>query len=89
MADDFKGSNILLEERKKLNITGVKEVENFDDNGIILVTELGILSVKGSDIKIEKLNLDLEEISATGDFYSFEYISDESTKHSLFSRMFR
>ena len=89
MAEDYKQQNITLEGRRKLNITGVKEVENFDDNGIVLITDLGTLAIKGTEIKIEKLNLDSEEISATGDFYSIEYISDESSRHTLFSRMFR
>ena len=41
MAEDYKQQNITLEGRRKLSITGVKEVENFDDNGIVLVTDLG------------------------------------------------
>lgn len=89
MAEELRKQNIILEGRRKLNINGVKEVENFDDNGIVLITDLGTLMIKGNDIKIEKLNLDLEEIAAVGDFYSFEYISDDTVKHSLFGRMFR
>jgi len=89
MAEEMQKQNISLESRRKLSITGVKEVENFDDNTITLITDLGTLSVKGSEIKIEKLNLDSGEVSATGDFYAFEYISDENTKRTFFSRMFR
>lgn len=89
MAEEMKNQNITLESRRKLSITGVREVENFDDNTVTLITDLGTLSVKGSEIKIEKLNLDSGEVSATGDFYGFEYISDENTKRTFFSRMFR
>lgn len=89
MAEELRGQNIILEGRKKLNITGVRDVENFDDNNITLVTDLGTLNVKGNEIKIEKLNLDSEEVVATGDFYLFEYISDEAVKSGFFSRMFR
>ncbi|MBE7029432.1 MAG: sporulation protein YabP [Clostridia bacterium] len=89
MAEESRNQNILLEGRKRLEITGVKEVESFDDNSVVLITDLGTLSIKGNNIKIEKLNLDMEEISATGDFYSLEYLTDERTKHSVFSRMFR
>ena len=89
MAEEMQKQNISLESRRKLSITGVKEVENFDDNTITLITDLGTLSVKGSEIKIEKLNLDSGDVSATGDFYAFEYISDENTKRTFFSRMFR
>ena len=87
--EEYKNQNITLEGRKKLNITGVKEVENFDDNGMTLITDLGTLAVRGNDVKIEKLNLDSEDIVATGDFYSLEYINDDNTRRGMFSKMFR
>ena len=74
MADEIRNQNIILEGRKKLSICGVKEVENFDENGIIVITDLGTLSIKGNDVKIEKLSIDTEEISATGDFYSLGHL---------------
>ena len=87
--EEYKNQNITLEGRKKLNLTGVKEVENFDDNGMTLITDLGTLAVRGNNVKIEKLNLDSEDIVATGDFYSLEYINDENVKRGMFSKMFR
>ena len=38
--------NIVLENREKLNITGVLDVLSFDDQIVILETELGLLTVK-------------------------------------------
>ena len=87
--EELKNQNIILEGRNQLKITGVNEVETFDDNGIVLITELGTLSVKGNNVKIEKLNIDSKEVEATGEFYLFEYLNDEHHKHSVFSRMFR
>jgi len=90
MADERIEQNIIIEGRRKINITGVDDVESFDEQNITLVTELGVLSIKGDEIKIEKLNLDTGEVSATGDFYLFEYISDEKEKSGgLFSRIFK
>ena len=50
--------NIVLENREKLNITGVLDVLSFDDQIVILETELGLLTVKGENIRINKLSLD-------------------------------
>ena len=50
--------NIVLENRKKLNISGVLDVLSFDDQIVILETELGLLTVKGEDLHINKLSID-------------------------------
>ena len=54
--------NIVLENREKLNITGVLDVLSFDDQIVILETELGLLTVKGENLRINKLSLDSSEV---------------------------
>ena len=39
--------NIILENREKLNVTGINDILSFDDQIIILSTELGMLTIKG------------------------------------------
>lgn len=82
-------SNIILESREKITVSGVSDVESFDENSIILTTELGSLIIKGQDLKIGKLNLDSGEVLAEGDFDSFEYADYGSQKGSFFSKMFK
>ncbi len=90
MSEERNTQNIILEGRKKISISGVSDVESFDETTITVITELGVLTIKGENIKIEKLNLDTGEVSAVGDFYLAEYISDEKEKSGgLFSRLFR
>ena len=48
--------NIVLENREKLNITGVLDVLSFDDQIVILETELGLHTVKGENLRINKLS---------------------------------
>ena len=64
-------SNIIVESRERITVSGVNDVESFDENSIILSTELGNLIIKGQDLKIGKLNLDSGEVLAEGDFDSF------------------
>ena len=65
--------NIVLENREKLNISGVKDVLSFDDKIVIVETELGLLTIKGDNIRINKLSLDNLDISIDGTINSLNY----------------
>ena len=52
---------IVLENREKLNVSGVNDVLSFDDQVVMIDTELGLLTVKGENIRINKLSLDTSE----------------------------
>ena len=54
--------NLILENRNKLSISGVKDVLSFDDQVVIMETELGLLTIKGDDLKINKLSIDTQEV---------------------------
>ena len=54
--------HILLEGREQLTVSGVEEVESFDENTIVMLTVKGTLVVRGEDLHIEKLSLDGGEI---------------------------
>lgn len=54
--------NLILENRNKLSVSGVKDVLSFDDQVVIMETELGLLSVKGENLRINKLSIDTSEI---------------------------
>ena len=49
--------NLILENRGKLSVSGVNDVLSFDDQIIIVETTLGLLTIKGEDLKINKLNI--------------------------------
>lgn len=83
--------NIVLENRKKLSISGVNDVLSFDDQIVMVDTELGLLTVKGENIKINKLSLDTSEVIIEGDISSVSYnqtIQDKSSG-TLLSKLFR
>lgn len=68
-----KMQNVILENRNSLNITGVLDVLNFDEEVITVVTELGILVVKGKDLHLNKFNMDNTELSVEGEIASLAY----------------
>lgn len=70
--------NIVLENREKLNISGVLDVLSFDDQIVILETELGLLTVKGENLRINKLSLDTSEVTIDGTIYQLAYSEKDS-----------
>lgn len=72
--------NIVLENREKLSISGVLDVLSFDDQIVILETELGLLTVKGENLKINKLSIDTEEVIVEGDIVNLGYSEKDIDK---------
>ena len=74
--------NIVLENREKLSISGVLDVLSFDDQIVILETELGLLTVKGDNLRINKLSLDTTEVSIDGEIYNLGYSEKDVNQKS-------
>lgn len=83
--------NVLLYDRSKITITGVKEVSSFDEEQIVLfVSDDCVLTVEGTGFNITVLDLEKGSVEATGEVFSLYYSNGiEQTKSSLFSKIFR
>ena len=83
--------NIVLENREKLSISGVLDVLSFDDQIVILETELGLLTIKGENLRINKLSLDTTEVVISGEIYNLGYTENNSDKKSsgLLNKIFK
>ncbi len=82
--------NIILENRGKLSVSGVIDILTFDEEEITLDTHLGMLVIKGSELKVEKLSLDTGEIVAKGTFDNISYQQDTAPKkEGFFKSIFR
>ena len=81
--------NVILESRKKLNISGVKNVVSFDEETLLLDTTLGRMTVKGEDIKIESFNTSSGDFSAVGTIHAIVYMAGENTGGGFISRLFK
>ena len=58
--------HVILEEREQLVISGVEEVESFDESTIFLTTAQGCLEIQGEELHIEKLSLDGGDLKVEG-----------------------
>lgn len=83
--------NIILENREKLHISGVLDVLSFDDQIVILETELGLLTVKGENIRINKLSLDTSEVTVDGEISQLSYSEKDAENKAggFFNKIFK
>lgn len=84
--------NLILENREKLTITGVIDVLSFDDQIVIVETELGLLTIKGEDLRINKLSIDSSEVMIEGQIFNLGYSENTVSGkggNSLFSKIFK
>ncbi|MDR1822047.1 MAG: sporulation protein, partial [Oscillospiraceae bacterium] len=56
--ENTKPHNIIIEGRRKTSVTGVTEVESFDESEIIMDTTLGTLILQGETLRIDKMNIE-------------------------------
>ncbi len=80
-------SNITLEDRTRLSVTGVEDVDSFDESVVVMYTSGGTLVIRGSDLRLERLSLDAGELSVTGSIDSMQY-EHSAGSGSFLSRLF-
>lgn len=82
--------NIILEDRKMLSISGVEDIDSFDEQTIVLYTDYGELVIKGEGLHINKLNVDTGELSVEGNIHTLIYSDDQpKQKGGMFGKIFR
>ncbi|NMB12327.1 MAG: sporulation protein YabP [Firmicutes bacterium] len=86
-----KKHQIALQNREKLSIDGVLNVESFDDMEIVLETDAGILVVRGEGLHIKELNIDSANLAVVGHITMMEYTGEvgERKGKSLLGRLFK
>ncbi|NLM43378.1 MAG: sporulation protein YabP [Clostridiales bacterium] len=75
-----KPHSITLEDREKLYITGVTDVDSFNDTTVIVGTQMGELIIKGEDLSISSLDIDNGNLMIKGLIYSMVYESKTAYK---------
>lgn len=79
---------LTLEGREKLTVSGVEDVERFDEGCIIMSTCAGTLIVTGSNLHIGKLSLDGGELHVDGHIEGINYEEPAQPRRGMFSRLF-
>ena len=80
---------LTLEQREHLVISGVEEVERFDEESIVLTTNMGELEIRGEGLHIEKLSLDGGDLRVEGMVESLTYEDEGRVQGGFFARLIR
>lgn len=81
-----------LMNRDKGIVTGIQDVVAFDENQIVLDTDMGLLTVKGKGLHVSRLTLEKGEVDIEGAVDSLTYSSNDSFRRqgeSLLARLFK
>ena len=82
--------NAILEDRSKLMLTGVNDVERFDENTVVLYTQLGELTVKGEKLQISELSVENCELNIDGEISAMVYGQrDAVSRLGFFGKLLR
>ena len=82
--------NVIIENRSTLTVSGVLDVESFNENGIVLYTELGELTVKGKDLRVNKVSIENGDLFVEGDICGIIYGSREKkSPQNIIGKLFK
>jgi len=80
--------SVIIENRKKFVISGVKDVISFDEETVMLDTALGKMVIKGDNLHIMNFNNESGDITGEGKVHAMIYTADEKSG-GFFSKLFR
>ena len=84
----YTSHQLTLEGRERLTVSGVEDVERFDESTIVMSTTAGTLVVSGENLHIGKLSLDGGELHVDGQIDSLSYEEQSAGRGGLLGRLF-
>ena len=90
-ASVLSNQNIVLKDRKKLEISGIKKIESLNSEEFLIDTKLGLLFIKGQDLEMQMLDIDKGNIWISGLITVIEYVetSEKKEKTSFSKKVFK
>ena len=89
MRPEAAAHHVILEGRERLSVSGVEDVESFDESAIVMNTCEGTLVVRGEGLHIEKLSLDGGDLKVEGSVDSLTYEDAGGERGGFLARLFR
>lgn len=83
--------DVIMRGRRLLEITGVKQVESFDNEEFLLETSMGFLAIKGQNLQMKNLDVEKGIVSIKGKIYDLVYLDEQHGEKAkgFFSKLFR
>ncbi|WP_102347991.1 sporulation protein YabP [Bacillus sp. Marseille-P3661] len=83
--------DVIMKGRKALEISGVKQVESFDNEEFLLETVMGFLVIRGQNLQMKNLDVDQGIVTIRGRINGFTYLDDQHGEKAkgFFSKLFK
>ena len=81
--------NLVIENRKKLTVSAVTDVDSFDEQLIVMYTDMGQLTIKGENLHINNLSVESGDMEIEGTIYALVYTNATQNKGNFLSKLFR
>ena len=81
--------NITIENRRKITIAGVKDIESFNESDIVVITHSGGLRIKGKGLEISRISVESGELEMAGQVSCLQYSDHDRTPNNIITKLFR
>ncbi|MDO4731459.1 MAG: sporulation protein YabP [Clostridia bacterium] len=89
ISHNSQNQNITLKNRKDLAITGVEDIDSFDDKIVCAYTNYGKLKIRGENLNIKKVDIKSGILEIEGKISGMIYIDDLKKKNGILGKIFK
>lgn len=79
---------VMLENRSSLTVSGVNDVDSFDERSVVAYTDYGQLTVQGENLNIKRLSVETGDLTIEGSVSALIY-TENRPRENIFKRIFR
>ncbi len=73
-----------------MTVTGVTEIDSFDEQSVVLFCETGELAIRGTGLHINRIDVDTGELSLEGErIDGLSYADNLPVRGGILGRLFR
>lgn len=89
--DLIEDHQVIIKGRQSIDITGVKEIDSFDNEEFLLQTNMGYLVIRGQQLQLKNLNVTNGQVEIKGRVDDLTYVDEgqAETAKGFFSKLFR
>ena len=80
---------LTLSDCRELSVSGVEDVDSFDEQTVVIYTQLGSLTVKGRELHVQNLYTETGDLSLEGEVESLTYSPSRRSSGGFFGKLFR
>ena len=81
--------SVIVENRQKIIIQGVKDVESFNENEAIVITTLNALRIRGKALEVSQMNIESGHLEMTGEITALNYSDSDRTPNNIITKLFK